>query len=935
MPALVAAPTDPAVRPGRRVWVLALVGVTAFVADLLTPLGMFDGFFYLAVVLYCLSIPAPRLPFYVAAALTPFMVLGFFLSPPTPTPFAIAVSNRVLSTIAVWIAAFLVARRLRDERTRRETLEALQRSEAALRETEGRYRALAANLPGGAAFIVDRDLRFLLAAGEALGPANVAPSMLEGKTIFEALPADLARYYEPYYRQGLAGQEFAHEHFAHGRYYVSRGAPLRDASGAVQAVLAVSYDITARRDAEAALRASEERFQTLADGSPVLLWVNGTEGCEFVNRAYREYLGVASDAAVRGNDWTCFVHPDDRDGYLSTYRRAFAARAPFDTEFRFRHHDGRWRWMRSQATPRLGPDGAMLGYVGASVDIEERKRVEEALRDSEQRMQLAVLAGGAGTWDLDLRTGRSVWSESHFTLLGYEPTPDCVASEPMWRNAVVPEDLPAVLAAWERAEREHEVFRAEHRMRRIDNGAIVWTRAVGRFLYDDTGRAIRFVGVFHDITAAKQAEMRLAELAAERESLLEAERAARREAEMASRLKDDFLANLSHELRSPLANIVGWARVLERKYGHGDAQLKNGLTIIVKNAMAQSALIGDLLDMSRFVQGKVTIDARQFALNGLVESCVASQLPHAEGKDLRIIVESTLDPGAHAIGDVSRLRQALANLLSNAIKFTPAGGYVTVRAGAAPGGFELSVADTGGGIAPEALPHIFDRFRQADGSTSRRHGGLGLGLAIVKQVVELHGGKVRAESAGVGQGAVFTLWLPAVTTAPAEAGSSGEEMAARAQLEALGPESLQGLEVVAVEDDPAMLQLVTRTLEERGARVLACASGADALTLLRAPRESGGTTQRVLVSDLGMPELDGFALIRAARGSLGLDAVALPALALTAYSRPEDDARARAEGFQVVLHKPYEGAQLVAAVYMVAQQARGNGAVEHGALSTS
>lgn len=399
-----------------------------------------------------------------------------------------------------------------------------------------------------------------------------------------------------------------------------------------------------------------------------------------------------------------------------------------------------------------------------------------------------------------------MWSESHFRLLGYEPTPDRLASDRMWRSAVLPEDLPQVLALMERAERE-------------------------------------------------------------RESLLEAERAARAEAEGANRLKDEFLATLSHELRTPLANIVSWARVLQRKYSGEEEPLRRGLGVIVENAMAQSTLIGDLLDMSRIVRGKVTLEAQPLELVGFLEACIASHRPAAEAKGLTLALEVALGAaGAVILAEPPRLQQVLGNLLSNALKFTPAGGKVTVAAREAPGGYAIEVRDTGEGVAPEALPYIFKRFRQADGSTSRRHGGLGLGLAIVKQLIELHGGTVRAASEGVGRGgATFTLWLPAAIPAGgASVGAEAKEDSGRwrTQGELLEPESLKGLDVIAIEDDRAMLELLVRTL----------------------------------------------------RGEPALRAERLPALAVTAFARDEDRERALAAGFQSVLQKPYEVAQLIAAI---------------------
>jgi signal transduction histidine kinase len=395
--------------------------------------------------------------------------------------------------------------------------------------------------------------------------------------------------------------------------------------------------------------------------------------------------------------------------------------------------------------------------------------------------------------------------------------------------------------------------------------------------------------------------------------LLDSERAARAEAETANRIKDDFLGSLSHELRTPLAVVLSWTRILLKKFGSLDPQLRQGLSIVSDSATHQARLISDLLDMSRIISGEFTLEPRATELVGLVTGTIDDQRPAAEAKGLQLIEELSI-ASAVVCAEGSRLQQVFENLLSNAIKFTPRGGRVTVSIDAPqPGRFEVCVRDTGEGIAPDFLPSLFDRFRQADGSISRRHGGLGLGLAITKQLVQMHGGEIAAYSDGPGRGAHFTVSLPGL--------SLGVENDANALLRQalpinMQPMTLSGIRVLAVEDQPQILELVRRTLDEYGAETRAVASGYEALDLLR-----GGPERRfdVLLSDIGMPKLDGFGLLRAVRNELSIDAHSLPAIAVTAFARPEDHRRLLAAGFQAHLIKPYQAVQLVAAIRRLAR----------------
>jgi CheY-like chemotaxis protein/two-component sensor histidine kinase len=366
-------------------------------------------------------------------------------------------------------------------------------------------------------------------------------------------------------------------------------------------------------------------------------------------------------------------------------------------------------------------------------------------------------------------------------------------------------------------------------------------------------------------------------------------------------MKDEFLATLSHELRTPLNAIFGWAQLLKMDADNPEI-LAEGIDVIDRNVRLQTDLIEDLLDMSRIISGKIRLDVKRVDLPELIANAMESVRPAAEAKEVRL--ERIIDPLAGPVsGDASRLQQVLWNLLTNAIKFTPKGGKVQVVLERVNSHVELSVADTGEGIEPAFLPFLFERFSQADASTTRKHGGLGLGLSIVKTLVELHGGTVRADSAGQGQGATFIIELPIRAT---KAGDDElpRPRAGRSPITFVGRDKLSGLKVLIIDDEPDARSLVNRFLIEAKATTALAASAAEAHTLL------GDFAADVIISDIGMPGQDGYEFIRQRR-DIGDKT---PALALTAFARAEDRMRSIEAGFQTHLPKPVEPAALIAVV---------------------
>jgi signal transduction histidine kinase len=398
----------------------------------------------------------------------------------------------------------------------------------------------------------------------------------------------------------------------------------------------------------------------------------------------------------------------------------------------------------------------------------------------------------------------------------------------------------------------------------------------------------------------------------ERARLLEAERATRAEIERISQMKDEFLSTLSHELRTPLHAVLGWSEIL-RARAKGDPQTQRGLETISRNARAQAQLIEDLLDMNRIVSGKLLLDVGRVDLAATVGAALDAIGPSATAKGVE--VHPVVGPEVLAVcGDPDRLQQIVWNLLTNAVKFTPKGGRLDVSVVRAGASAEVTVRDSGAGIRPEFLPHLFERFRQADSSTTRRYGGLGLGLSIVKALVELHGGEVRAESPGEGAGATFTVSLPLLE---ADDFTVAERVSAPGRhSNPPGPgTSLAGLTVLIVDDEQDARDVVRTVLADAGAEVLTACSAREALALLTARRPD------VLVSDIGMPERDGYLLLRDVRALPADAGGATPAIALTAFARPEDRARATRAGFQMHLSKPIEPRELLASVRSLAPDA--------------
>ena len=414
------------------------------------------------------------------------------------------------------------------------------------------------------------------------------------------------------------------------------------------------------------------------------------------------------------------------------------------------------------------------------------------------------------------------------------------------------------------------------------------------------GGSVIFSAFLRDISERKRVE-------SEHAALLAREQAARSEAEAANRAKDEFLTVLSHELRTPLNAVYGWARMLRARQ-LDEAASARALEAIERNANAQVRLIDDLLDVSRVISGKMRLDVQPVDLRAVVEDALDAVRPAAEAKEIRL--QNVLDPRAPITGDPARLQQVVWNLLMNAVKFTPKGGRVQVHLQRVNSHVEIVVSDTGQGIAPEILPFVFDRFRQADSSPTRAHTGLGLGLALVKYLVELHGGSVVAQSPGEGKGATFIVKLPLTI---AEMAGPAQRVHPTAPLGAVpGGVRLDGRRVLLVDDDPDALELASAILTGAGATVRTCLSAPDALEVLRQWRPDA------LVSDIEMPGEDGYSLIRKVRALDANEGGQTPAVALTAYGRTQDRVLSLTAGYNMHVPKPVDPGELTTIIASIA-----------------
>ncbi|MBD2043862.1 response regulator [Microcoleus sp. FACHB-672] len=559
------------------------------------------------------------------------------------------------------------------------------------------------------------------------------------------------------------------------------------------------------------------------------------------------------------------------------------------------------RWFSVTTDPVFNEGGIFTGAVYIVADITERKWASEALRASEERFRLLLEnVKDYAIFFLDTKGLVIRWSLGAERILGYQE------AEMLGQSASIiytPEDLECKADKQELEIAVIEGRSENERWHLRKDGTRFWASGIVTPLQDEIGQLRGFSKIMRDFTERKQAED-------ERNQLLVSEQEARAAAESANRMKDEFLATLSHELRSPLNAMLGWLRLLNtRKFD--EATTARAMETIERSARSQAQLVEDLLDVSRIIQGKLSLNVRSVELALVVEAALDTVRPAADAKGIRL--QSILDPAAGPVaGDSNRLQQIIWNLLSNAIKFTPKGGSVQVRLERINSHVEITVIDTGVGISPDFVPYVFDRFRQADSSITRTYSGLGLGLAIVRHLVELHGGTVRADSQGEGQGAAFIVTLPLMPVLIETREVEGIPSRAGKKVPFDNLPSLEGLQLLVVDDEADSRVFLTTVLEQCGASVRAVASSDSAIEAIKFLKPD------VLLSDIGMPEEDGYTFIRKVRALSPDQGGKIPAVALTAYARAEDRMRAIAAGFQMHIPKPVEPAELATVVASLA-----------------
>jgi PAS domain S-box-containing protein len=656
---------------------------------------------------------------------------------------------------------------------------------------------------------------------------------------------------------------------------------------------------------------SEQRYENLADSMPQIVWTADALGSvQYVNRRWNDFAKGARDFAA-------LVHPDDLAAFVEGWRSAVARGKQWEAELRFGNAERGYCFHLVRAVPRV-EDGRIEGWIGTSTEIDARVRAERALRllaDASRRLGASLdepseleatlrsslpLLGDAAV--LDLRDGTKDGATSRRVVTAH-PVDAAVVEDPRF-------DLgPSTVAYSHRPEVYLDIeaeMETTHSGRGAENLRFLSELRVSGYMCLPLASRGRSIGTLTFVKLAggryEQADVSVAEdlasriaVAIENVRLHETTEKRREELEQANKSKDVFLATLSHELRTPLNAIVGWTDMMKNGALQGD-ELKRAFDTIDRNAHALNGLVADLLDVSRIVTDTLKLDSKLVSIGAIVEAAIEAARPQASVKQVHLDV--SIERGGGVRGDAGRLRQIVANLLSNAIKFTPAGGTITVRIDRDGERARVLVKDSGEGIAPDFLPHVFERFRQAENARAK---GLGLGLAIVKHLVEAHGGTVHAESEGRGKGATFVVTLPVESE---EALAAEEE--GRVSHPPSGQPELRNLHILVVEDDPDGNELITTILERYGARVTSVGTAAAALDALDAE------TPNVLVSDIGLPDKDGIELIKTVRAKDGF--AQLPAIALTAYASRQDAAKALAAGFDAHVAKPVQPGTLGTAV---------------------
>ena len=706
----------------------------------------------------------------------------------------------------------------------------------------------------------------------------------------------------------------------HGKvHYTEDAKPMR--------FFGTSSDISARV-------AHEQDLRALADSMPQVVWTARPDGTlDYTNQRWTDYSGSTDPAR-----WLDFVLPAEREQVVASWGASVASGTPYNTEFRLRRaSDGTHRWHLVRAEPAFDSAGRVTRWFGTCTDIDDQKRTEELFRFLSDVSVVLSRTGDSSDYTATIETVARMavplvadWaavdvlepdgSFRRITVAHVNPEKVAFAQE-IWRrwpasaedatgvaqvvrcgvseiNAELSDDVLAASSADPDRARAMRALglksslRVPFRAREKVVGAITFGSAESgrRFTSDD----LRFAEEFARRVGA----------AIDNAELFRAAIDARQVADEANRIKDEFLATISHELRTPLNAMLGWTRLLRGGQLTQDRQ-ERALDTIERNAVTQAQLIEDLLDVARIVSGKLRLDTQPVGIAHVIEYAIDSLRLASDARKIQVV--AALDPLAGSIiGDPHRLGQVVWNLLSNAIKFTPRGGRINVMLERVDSSLRILITDTGQGIAPEFLPHVFERFKQEDGKITRSHGGLGLGLAISRHIVELHGGTISVASKGEGLGTTFTVLLPLAPLRQETRGTSSRLSSSVGHLDLLQRPELVDLKILVVDDEADARELVAAVLEQMGAKIALAGSVAEALAAIEHEAPD------VLISDIGMPVEDGYDLIRKVRALP--KGAHIPAAALTAYARAEDRRKALDAGYMMHVSKPVEPAELISVI---------------------
>jgi PAS domain S-box-containing protein len=848
-----------------------------------------------------------------------------------------------------------------------------KQAEDALRGSEERFRAIVSQATAG---IVETDLtgRLIFANQRYCEIVGYSEAELRALRMHDIThPDDLPASVVLFNQLANGGTDFVVEkryvRKDGGEVWVNNSVnAVRDVAGRVRSIVAVTLDITERRRAEMALAEALALNRTITDNTQSCLWMMDTQGRgTFANHASERISGFKPEELI-GQVLHEKVHHTHPDGTRFPIEECPLDRAlPLHEavvgyEDVFVHKDGHFYPVRCAGRP-IVVNGEPIGTVIEVQDITEERRAaaeRERLLEEErrhgrnlQRLNAASVAINAAT---SIEEVVRLINEKARELTGARMAGVNLVHDGDWKRSRSAPSLSGDYAAWDNYEAQltgkgfYTLVAREKRTMRMTQAELESHPALRRFsveagehpplrgwmaapLLDGGGECIGVVqlsdkwisGAASEFTEADEALMwqlaQVASVALENQQLYEHEQEARQMAEQATRAKDEFLAVVSHELRSPLNAILGWNRLLRSRRGD-DPQIARVTETVESSGQAQLRLIEDLLDTARIISGKMRLETQPVELVGVIASALDAVRPAADSKGIIIVPDFGLESGQMSYqvnGDSDRLQQVVWNLVSNAIKFTPDGGRVWVGLRRGGPGVQIIVRDTGQGISPDLLPYVFDRFKQGDSSVSRRFGGLGLGLALVKHLVELHGGSVMVESPGESQGSTFTVSLPAPgVKGDVEAKSHGERetVVARPAFHGLRPASLSGVRALVVEDEAGARELITLALEQQGALVTGVDSAAAALAALESQPEGEAARAPfdVLISDIGMPGADGYELIRRVRAHADERVCRIRAVALTAYARTEDRMQALQAGFQMHVPKPVDEAELTTVI---------------------